>query len=217
MENRLPRIEFVKVDGPSTVRVRWKGQRSADIVDLAGWIATGGEILAPLKDPGVFTRAGVGGYGSAVEWDDGDLAIDAVHLKLWRTPNDRSIIISFANGSILRRVSNAEAADLVGVSASTWASYRVCRRSPNPLLLYAKHRCVIHCGCRLISSREHLDGPEKQPGNRSRRRVRNYDVLDPRRVRCIANRPHHALRRLTISAKTTASADVAVYIANAFR
>jgi hypothetical protein len=28
--------------------------------------------------------------------------------------------------------------------------------------------------------------------------------------------PHHALRRLAINAKTTASADVAVYIANAF-
>ena len=114
MEN-IPRIESVKVDGPSTVRVRWKGQRSADIVDLAGWIATGGEILAPLKDPGVFTRAGVGGYGSAVEWDDGDLAIDAVHLKLLadaQRPFDNNQLREW---QLLVRISNAEAADLVGI------------------------------------------------------------------------------------------------------
>ena len=138
MENRLPRIESVKVDGPSTVRVRWKGQRSADIVDLAGWIATGGEILAPLKDPGVFTRAGVGGYGSAVEWDDGDLAIDAVHLKLLadaQRPFDNNQLREWQH---LAQISNAEAADLVGVSASTWASYRVSAKIPQSVAIVCK-------------------------------------------------------------------------------
>jgi hypothetical protein len=29
----------------------------------------------------VFARARVENYGAAIAWDDGDLAIDAVHLK----------------------------------------------------------------------------------------------------------------------------------------
>ena len=138
MENRLPRIESVRVDGPSTVRVRWKGQRSADAVDLAGWIATGGEVLAPLKEPDVFTRAEVGGYGSAVEWDDGDLAIDAVHLKLLadaQRPFDNSQLREW---QLLVRISNAEAADLVGVSLSTWASYRVNAAIPKSVAIVCK-------------------------------------------------------------------------------
>ena len=100
----------------------------------------------------MFTRAGVGGYGSAVEWDDGDLAIDAVHLKLLadaQRPFDNSQLREW---QLLVRISNAEAADLVGVSLSTWASYRVMRLSRNRLPSYARHRYVIHCGCKLIQA-----------------------------------------------------------------
>jgi hypothetical protein len=124
-ESRLPRIETVKVDGSSTLRVRWKGQRTTSVIDLSGWIATGGDILAPLKEPGMFARAEVGGYGSAVEWDDGDLAIDAVHLKLLADAQRPFGNDQLREWQLLARISNAEAADLVGVSLSTWASYRV--------------------------------------------------------------------------------------------
>jgi hypothetical protein len=50
-------------------------------VDLTGWVATGGDVLAPLRDESVFARARIENYGAAVAWDDGDLAIDAVYLK----------------------------------------------------------------------------------------------------------------------------------------
>ncbi len=77
----LPRIETVDVNGPMTLRVRWRGVRAPDLADLTGWIATGGPVLAPLLDPAVFARARVENHGAAIAWDDGDLAIDAVHLK----------------------------------------------------------------------------------------------------------------------------------------
>ena len=40
-------------------------------------------VLAPLRDATTFARAAVGDYGAAVTWDngEGDLAIDAYHLK----------------------------------------------------------------------------------------------------------------------------------------
>ncbi len=73
----------------------------------------------------MFARAEVGGYGSAVEWDDGDLAIDAVHLKLLADAQRPFGNDQLREWQLLARISNAEAADLVGVSLSTWASYRV--------------------------------------------------------------------------------------------
>ena len=81
MANELPRIETVSVTQPATLRLRWRGKRAGDNVDLTGWIATGGDILAPLHNASVFARATVDNYGTAVVWNDGDLAIDAAHLK----------------------------------------------------------------------------------------------------------------------------------------
>jgi hypothetical protein len=48
MDPNLPRIETVSVDGPSILRVRWRGKRILDMMNLSGWIATGGDILASL-------------------------------------------------------------------------------------------------------------------------------------------------------------------------
>lgn len=41
-------------------------------------------MLEPLKDPAVFRGPKLASYGAAVAWrdPDGDLAIDALHLKL---------------------------------------------------------------------------------------------------------------------------------------
>jgi hypothetical protein len=130
MEREIPKIENVTVDGPSTLRVRWRGKRAADTINLAGWIATGGELLAPLKDPLLFQRAKVASYGGAVAWDDDDLAVDSMHLKLLADEQR-----PFGNNEVREwqervRVSNAEAADLIGVSLSTWNSYRVAAAIP---------------------------------------------------------------------------------------
>jgi hypothetical protein len=81
MTDNLPRIASITVPGPMSLRIRWRGVRAADVVDLTGWVATGGDVLAPLRDESVFARARIENYGAAVAWDDRDLAIDAVHLK----------------------------------------------------------------------------------------------------------------------------------------
>jgi hypothetical protein len=83
MISDLPCIEAVSVVGPATIRVVWRGGASPDEVDLSGWIAAGGETLAPLRDPKTFARAALSDHGAAVSWDDGtgELSIDAFHLK----------------------------------------------------------------------------------------------------------------------------------------
>jgi hypothetical protein len=81
MTDELPWIESVSVVQPATLRLRWRSRRAVD-VDLTSWIATGGQMLAPLREAQVFAKASVGNYGAAVVWDDGDLAIDAGHLKM---------------------------------------------------------------------------------------------------------------------------------------
>ena len=80
MSSSLPRIRNVKVVGPSSIEVTWHDRRR-DLVNLIGWIATGGELLAPLADPHIFSTARAGAHGSSIEWgNDDDLAIDAIHL-----------------------------------------------------------------------------------------------------------------------------------------
>ena len=57
---KTPRIERVAVRGPTTLRIKWRGG-PADDIDLAGWIATGGEILGRLRNPDVFAKRSVHG------------------------------------------------------------------------------------------------------------------------------------------------------------
>jgi hypothetical protein len=136
MEKELPRVATVVVEGPSTLRIRWRGKKATDVVNLSGWIATGGDILAPLRDSSVFSRAVVTNYGAAVGWnDDGDLAIDALHLKKLAeeqkpfSNNDVRIWQTFVD------LSNSEAAELVGVSVSTWNAYRVNAKIPRSVAI----------------------------------------------------------------------------------
>lgn len=152
MDAELPRIESVKAEKPSTLRIRWRGKRTGDVVDLTGWIATGGKTLAALKDAGTFARASVANYGAAVGWDDGDLGIDAFHLKQLadeQKPFSRDDIAAWQD---LMRVSNNEAADLLHVALSTWNGYKsgapipamvgmLCRAMlRDPVLMQAHYR-----------------------------------------------------------------------------
>jgi hypothetical protein len=94
MTDEFPRIEAVSVKQPATLRLRWQGRRTRDSVDLTGWIATGGETLAPLREAPVFAKASVGNYGAAVVWDNGDLAIDAEHLKMLADEQKQGVCVS---------------------------------------------------------------------------------------------------------------------------
>lgn len=153
MNTELPRIEKIKAVLPSKLSLQWRGVRKHDVVDLTGWIATGGKTLAPLKDENMFSRASVVNYGTAVGWDDGgDLAIDAAHLKLLAEEQKSFESADIQRWQTICEISNNEAADLLGVSLSTFNSYKsgssipktiamICRVTMrDPLVMHAHFR-----------------------------------------------------------------------------
>jgi hypothetical protein len=138
MAENLPRIESVAVPARSSLRIRWRGVRTADLVDLTGWVATGGEVLASLREDAVFARARLENYGAAVAWDDGDLAIDAVHLKKLaeeQKPFGPDEVVVWQKAT---KLSNNEAADLIGVSLSTWNGYKAGSPIPRPIAMICR-------------------------------------------------------------------------------
>src|SRR5262245_33210221 len=134
----LPRIDSVSVRGPATLRVRWRGRRSLDTVDLTGWIATGGEALVALKNEDVFARARIENYGAAVACDDRDLAIDAVHLKALADEQKPFSGDDLKMWQTELRLSNNEAADLLGVALSTWNAYKSSAAVPTSIAMLCR-------------------------------------------------------------------------------
>ena len=118
-------VEAAAATGPRTLAVTWR-DGSVSHVDLAGWIARGGRRFAALGNALVFAGVKVGLYGGNVTWDDdeGDLAIDSEHLRLlaeYQAPFDAA---AAARWQAEVGVSNVEAADLLDIAPSTWASYK---------------------------------------------------------------------------------------------
>lgn len=149
-----PRIQTVTTTGPSSIGVKWRGGAS-DHVDLAGWIASGGAVLASLKDYAVFKNPRVANYGTAVMWgdEDSDVAIDAVHLELLAREQHPFGPEDAASWQRAMELSNHEAADFLRVSRSTWTAYKagrtpipgvvamLCRATArDPILIHAHFR-----------------------------------------------------------------------------
>jgi hypothetical protein len=138
MSLTLPRISAVSAAKPSVLTVRWKN-RSADRIDLAGWIATGGEILAPLRDPGLFVEARISDYGTSIAWgEDDDLRIDAVHLQQIAGEQRPFGAAQAAEWQKAMALSNRETADLLGISASTWNAYKAGAPIPNAIAMLCR-------------------------------------------------------------------------------
>ena len=148
---KLPRIKTVSPEGATALRIQWKGGGAAR-VDLAGWIATGGDMLAALSASNVFRCAAPSDYGSAVAWDDDDLRIDAVHLAKLAEEQQPFGSREAADWQASAGLSNHEAADMLGVSVSTWNTYKAgstvpvsvaiaCRAAlRDPILMQAHYR-----------------------------------------------------------------------------
>jgi hypothetical protein len=142
MTPETPRIDKVSVTGPGTLRVKWKGKGTPVDVNLTGWIATGGEILAPLNKKNNFGKATVGNYGTAVLWDDGDLAIDATHLMLIGNEQKKFSKDDARSWQLATGLSNNEVADLLGISLSTWNAYKA-GASAIPLTIAMTCRAIL--------------------------------------------------------------------------
>ena len=149
--NKTPRIERVVVRGPTTLRIKWRRGPSDDI-DLAGWIATGGNTLAPLYNSDLFGKARIADYGAAVAWNDDDLRIDAVHLEQLALEQRPFGAKQAAEWQRTMQLSNHEAAALLGIAVSTWNAYKaqghipsavamLCRAARrDPILMHAHFR-----------------------------------------------------------------------------
>lgn len=144
MEREVPRIQRIERPAPRglpshLLKVHWLDRRGAHPVNLIGWIVTGGDVLAPLRDPEVFAKARVINFGGAVAWDDdGELAIDAMHLK--ELADEQR---PFGNRDVRSwqervQLSNPEAAKLLGVSISTFNSYKVKAKIPQSIAMICR-------------------------------------------------------------------------------
>lgn len=128
----IARIKAVAATGPSTLAVTWEDDSVAH-VDLAGWIARGGQRFAALGNALVFAGATVGLYGGNVTWDDdeGDLAIDSEHLHMLAEHQAPFDAAAASRWQEAMRISNVEAADLLGIAPSTWAAYKAGTAIPS--------------------------------------------------------------------------------------
>jgi hypothetical protein len=124
MTEKMPRIEAVSVEGTGRLGVKWRGKAREDKVNLLGWIATGGETLAPLTGPAMFSKASVGNYGAAIVWDEGDLAIDAQHVMMLADEQKKFDERDAKRWQEQVGLSNNEVADLFRLSTSTWCAYK---------------------------------------------------------------------------------------------
>lgn len=79
------RINYVEAVAPLVLIVHWQKGR-VDLIDLTDWSESGGEGFEALRNFETFRAMKVINHGAAVAWDDdGDLAIDAHHLRLLAT------------------------------------------------------------------------------------------------------------------------------------
>ena len=141
MAEKMPRIEAVSVEGAGRLSVKWRGKTRKDMVNLLGWIATGGETLAPLKVPTVFSKASIGNHGAAIVWDDDDLAIDAQHVMLLAHEQKKFDERDAKRWQEQIGLSNNEVADLLSLSTSTWSAYKAGIRQFRLLSQCCAGRC----------------------------------------------------------------------------
>ncbi|AMD58641.1 hypothetical protein N5K21_10840 [Rhizobium pusense] len=146
-----PRVKAILPTLPSSLTIDWAdGRRST--ANLTGWIATGGELLAPLRSAGIWETAKVTDYGASVEWEGDDLAIDSYHLYQIAEDQRDFDVDDLRKWQEDIGLSNNEAADFLGVTLRTWNNYRagtpvshavkmLLRASQrDPLLLHAHFR-----------------------------------------------------------------------------
>lgn len=147
----MPRIASVEALPLATLAIEWVDGTQVT-VNLIGWIATGGDLLKPLKDATIWRTAEVADFGATVEWDGDDLAIDAVHLQQIAQDQRDFDVEDLRKWQEAVGLSNNEAADFLGISLRTWKNYRagtpisspvkmLLRTSQrDPLLMHAHYR-----------------------------------------------------------------------------
>lgn len=133
MTQTLPRISTAipSPKGWPFVGLGWD-DGSSSVVNLGGWIKTGGPILAPLMDPKTFFEVKVGYQGASLFWEDpdGDLSIDAIHLRKLYDEQQGMTTMQLVSWQSELGLSNQEAAEFLGIGLSTWNGYKAGAKIP---------------------------------------------------------------------------------------
>ncbi len=134
-----PRIRSIRPDEkPYTVVVRWTNNR-LDTVDLTGLVFRS-RHFTPLRDPAEFRKVRAITYGWAIGWPNGlDYAAHTLH-RLAREQRDMTAE-DFAQWQKAEKLSIQEAADVLGVTATTIKNYRRGRAIPK----------AVQIACRSIA------------------------------------------------------------------
>ncbi|HEX3653996.1 MAG TPA: DUF2442 domain-containing protein [Rhizomicrobium sp.] len=119
--NPLPSIEKVRAETGYRLRIKFRG-KSWRVIALDGLIARYKE-MRPLEDAAVFKKAKLIDWGAAIGWP-GDLDLGA--STLWQMSEEQQ---PFTTAGFVRwqqdtGLSNAEAADALGLSLATIKNYR---------------------------------------------------------------------------------------------
>jgi hypothetical protein len=112
-------------------------QRRSYRLDRHGWPDAGAVARGPI-----FAKASVGNYGAAVVWDNGDLAIDAGHLKMLADEQKSFDAKAARKWQDELGLSNNEAADRLSISLSAWNSYKA-GTAPIPASLAMLCRAIL--------------------------------------------------------------------------
>lgn len=132
----IPHLNAVATAPGAVLLVTWDDGRS-DRVDLSGWLEAGHPYFHRLRDPVLFATAALAD-DSTVEWGgDEDLAIDSLNLALLAEQQRAFGQPELVDWQDRLDLSNAEAADLVGVHVNTWSNYRTGATPVPPVLALA--------------------------------------------------------------------------------
>ena len=124
----LPRLERVQAQPHAKLRLKLKGEKGWRTADLSGFIARYAG-LAPLEEDAMFRRAKVIDWGAAVGWPD-DLDIGARTLVRLSEEQSAFSNMDFQTWQSDMKLSNSEAADVLGVSLATIKNYRSAATIP---------------------------------------------------------------------------------------
>ena len=129
----LPRLKTVEaLPEPYWLRVAFRDGRAAD-VDLQGMVHRY-RALAPVRDPARFRTVRVIHYGHGITWGD-DLDISADSLSALADAQAPFGADDFRRWQESVRLSNREAADVLGLSVETIKKYRAGSRIPTVVAL----------------------------------------------------------------------------------
>ena len=151
------KVEAVEAGPGYVLHVQWQ-DGGAIRVDLSGWI--GFHDIVELRDPAVFSKPEVGEYGGSVRWNgDEDLGIDTVHLELIASQQTDFTARELVEWQDRMKLSNREAADLLGVAPSTWGLYKAGGTIPT----------AVRIACRAFERDNTLFEAHYKPTRRSGR------------------------------------------------